>query len=607
MVATAGGVVLALAAARRGRLQSPSGSSSSCVTRYASVASIVTALSLPVLVVVLGYPWPMIALRVAARRGGHRPAPRRTSAGSSAAPSTASTLRGSGVAAPQPVGERRLARALGSPVASSPRSSPTVPNRSATHVVDVDRLEVDLLREQEVAVVELRERRRARRASAMAHGVLDEARLRGARARRRTARPAASAGRRSARSSSARRCRRGPPRRGPARCRRRASAAPALVVRRDRDELEDLLDVVRLEAGLEQPLGGAVAHEALRARAGVDARSPRRRRRGAFRARDAAAIPQSVTISCVASRVTGVSRRIGHCARIHTSARSASWRSTTRLAICSASTSTSSASLVDDELDRLLEELGEARHVDALLVGREVDGAVDHRGHHRLGVAAADAHRLLDAGDAGAREGERDLGASETPAAAAARSRPRARRRLGRPARSSAQQAREPAVLEQPAAGLAARAVVDRVLLEVDARDRRAALRARLAEPVVDDGRRRVSPLPRSRSSSARVEVVAHRVGEPLDLLVGELGRGLERREPRAQEDLVRVGAADAGERALVAEQRMELPALARRGSRRARPASSSSASGPRWREILVELLRRDEPDPGALLLPAPR
>ena len=52
---------------------------------------------------------------------------------------------------------------------------------------------------------------------------------------------------------------------------------------------------------------------------------------------------------------------------------------------------------VDDDLDRLLEELREARHVDALLVGREVDRAVDHRGHDGLGVAAADAHRLLDA------------------------------------------------------------------------------------------------------------------------------------------------------------------------------------------------------------------
>ena len=42
--------------------------------------------------------------------------------------------------------------------------------------------------------------------------------------------------------------------------------------------------------------------------------------------------------------VTGVRRRIGHCARIQTSACSAPCRSTTRLAMCSASVSTSSAS-----------------------------------------------------------------------------------------------------------------------------------------------------------------------------------------------------------------------------------------------------------------------
>ena len=64
----------------------------------------------------------------------------------------------------------------------------------------------------------------------------------------------------------------------------------------------------------------------------------------------------------------------------------------------------------DDELDRLLEQLGEARHVDALLVGGEVDRAVDHRRHDRLGVAAADADRLLHSGHAGARERESDLG-----------------------------------------------------------------------------------------------------------------------------------------------------------------------------------------------------
>ena len=62
----------------------------------------------------------------------------------------------------------------------------------------------------------------------------------------------------------------------------------------------------------------------------------------------------------------------------------------------------------DDLVDRLVEELGEARHVDALLVAREVDGAVDLRRHQDLVVAAADPDRLVHAGDARARESEPD-------------------------------------------------------------------------------------------------------------------------------------------------------------------------------------------------------
>ena len=51
-------------------------------------------------------------------------------------------------------------------------------------------------------------------------------------------------------------------------------------------------------------------------------------------------------------------------------------------------------------VDRLVEELREARHVDALLIAREVDGAVDLGGHEDLVVAAADPDRLVDAGHA---------------------------------------------------------------------------------------------------------------------------------------------------------------------------------------------------------------
>ena len=47
--------------------------------------------------------------------------------------------------------------------------------------------------------------------------------------------------------------------------------AAALVVRRERHQLEDPLDVHVREAGLAEPLGRLLADEPLRARAGVDA------------------------------------------------------------------------------------------------------------------------------------------------------------------------------------------------------------------------------------------------------------------------------------------------------------------------------------------------
>ena len=110
------------------------------------------------------------------------------------------------------------------------------------------------------------------------------------------------------------------------------------------------------------------------------------------------------------------------------------------------------------------------------------------------------------------------------------------------------------------------------------------------------------SPFPCSRSSSARVEILVHRGCEALDLLVGELRRRLERREPRAQQDLVRVRASDAGDRALVAEERVELPPLALEDLAERRGVEVERV-GPEVSEIVVQLRRRDEPDAGALLL----
>jgi hypothetical protein len=63
-----------------------------------------------------------------------------------------------------------------------------------------------------------------------------------------------------------------------------------------------------------------------------------------------------------------------------------------------------------DLLDRLLEQLREARHVDALLRGVEIDGAVDLRRDQLLGAAVADPDRLLDAAHARTREPEWHLG-----------------------------------------------------------------------------------------------------------------------------------------------------------------------------------------------------
>ena len=63
-----------------------------------------------------------------------------------------------------------------------------------------------------------------------------------------------------------------------------------------------------------------------------------------------------------------------------------------------------------DALDRLLEQLREARHVDALLRRGEVDGAVDLRRDDLLEAAPAEVDRLRDARDAGAREAELHLG-----------------------------------------------------------------------------------------------------------------------------------------------------------------------------------------------------
>ena len=145
-----------------------------------------------------------------------------------------------------------------------------------------------------------------------------------------------------------------------------------------------------------------------------------------------------------------------------------------------------------------------------------------------------------------------------------------------------AEQARQPPVLEHAAAGLALRAVVDRVLLEVDARDRRAADVAGLAELVVDAVRRsRRSRRARAARARARAPRRSRRRAarpRPSSSWV-ESANG----ESRAW---WRISFAHArpmpGDHALVAEQRVQPARLAARGSRASRSAPRPSASGPR-------------------------
>ena len=122
----------------------------------------------------------------------------------------------------------------------------------------------------------------------------------------------------------------------------------------------------------------------------------------------AAAIPISETISWVARPVTGVRRRSGQRATIRTSARSACWRSTIWRRDPVGEHLHEQALAEHDVVDRLVEELGEARHVDALLVAGEVDGALELGRHQDLLGAPADPDRLVDPRHARAREREPD-------------------------------------------------------------------------------------------------------------------------------------------------------------------------------------------------------
>ncbi len=162
---------------------------------------------------------------------------------------------------------------------------------------------------------------------------------------------------------------------------------------RERDELEDPLDITRLEPRLQQPLGRRATDEALGAGTGVDACR--------LDADDAA---------CAVRRGGRDADQRHHLLRRELRHRRLSPDRPERtdrhlcaerpLALDDAQRDVLGQLLdeerlvVDDGVDRLVEELGEARHVDALLIGGQVDGAVDRRRHHGASRGARDVHGL---------------------------------------------------------------------------------------------------------------------------------------------------------------------------------------------------------------------
>ena len=184
--------------------------------------------------------------------------------------------------------------------------------------------------------------------------------------------------------------------------------ASALVVRRERDELEDAVDVLAGEPGLEQPLGRGAAHHSLRTGAGIDPRrldadhpphALRGRRRDPDQLRDLLR-RQARDGRAPLERVLRLDPHLGaqRLLPVHDVPRDVLRE---RL---------DQEGLADHDLvDRLAEELRKARHVDALLGRIEVDGARDLGRKRLLAALVLDADRLRDAGHARARQPELHL------------------------------------------------------------------------------------------------------------------------------------------------------------------------------------------------------
>jgi hypothetical protein len=185
--------------------------------------------------------------------------------------------------------------------------------------------------------------------------------------------------------------------------------ASTLVVGCQRDELENPLDVALPEACLEQPIGRLLANESLGAGARVDPI-----RLDADHATDCSLGGRGDPHQSQQR----LSREVGHrgspldrvagsdpCLGCYGALALDDLRGDVRGELLD-----EEGLLEDNVLDHFLEELWEARHMDALLGGVEIDRALDLRGDQLLHVAVADSDRFRDADDSGARQTEPDLG-----------------------------------------------------------------------------------------------------------------------------------------------------------------------------------------------------
>src|SRR6202000_2442806 len=94
---------------------------------------------------------------------------------------------------------------------------------------------------------------------------------------------------------------------------------------------------------------------------------------------------------------TGAGLCSGNRASTVTSARRGSWRSRTSWALCSARLSAREGLLAGTHLPvAVVDDLLEARHVRALLIGPQLDHALKARGEQLLGAGRAQADHLLD-------------------------------------------------------------------------------------------------------------------------------------------------------------------------------------------------------------------